>query len=536
MCNNPTRPPVVEWIRSIGEAGLAVRADIKSFMYSRDLMDTDMTALRSTPDTFHAQVQGTYPYVVTFRWRESSIREEPSVSCTCPVVATWCKHAVAVAMRLMREPEWQFTIARPEVTDAALERMSRHDLLKLINSLRQEYPPIEATVTTLAMPHWYAKTKDLVEVQEAIERARETKDPADWMIAVNRIYSACQPANGVPLLRALERVILDMNDCALQQALRPTDLHHVIDTAYRHHISLCRFVEPEPEHLREWLLETYFAPGPFVPTEFDEYSQWLDDDDVRQLLSDAYAKFPLHPERVHNLACDVAIYFDDVEELQRLVADADYQDQLFWYYDESCMFTEAEELLERALDPRDTVTFTPEFLLDSCQRYFDEDADYRFFLYRFLLDPTVQSFSNLTHAHNVTFERAMEAAAGHDSSDEFALIAATTFDRFDTGFDAITNGAPSAELVDDFAEKVGIAYDPEWAVGLMFSNSVRIIKESANPRVTVGRLWELRQKLASPTAPNSDEALMAWHSNMKAFREQALGDPVLSIALEEWGL
>ena len=50
---------VVEFVQALGEAGVAARSDLKSFMRADEIADGDMGALVDAGPSFSAQVVGT---------------------------------------------------------------------------------------------------------------------------------------------------------------------------------------------------------------------------------------------------------------------------------------------------------------------------------------------------------------------------------------------------------------------------------------------------------------------------------------------
>ena len=169
---------VVEFVQALGEAGVAALTDVKSFIRADEILDIDMTPLVRTGPAFTAQVMGTDVWVVRFELvvdEGKTVADRLNVHCTCPVPRVWCKHAVAVALQMMRHPEWPLTaklvgeaeeeyefdstrryddvvVDTKDVVTSTLETMSKRDLVDVINALREEKPVVEPSVTKHVLP------------------------------------------------------------------------------------------------------------------------------------------------------------------------------------------------------------------------------------------------------------------------------------------------------------------------------------------------------------------------------------------------
>lgn len=544
---------VTDWVRSIGEAGLATRADIKSFMRADEIDELDISSLRSSPEVFHAQVLGTYPYLVSIMWHESSISEEPVVSCTCPVPEDWCKHVVAVAKLLQRDPGWEMVPGESEMTNALLLRMTRHQLLKVITGLRNKHPWIEPTVTTLAAPHWYGQSRSMLNVQDALKWAFELsgegihpysidKVAGAWNYAVHSILSAYEKSNGYEVLCALEVLIMELNDIVVQQALPVEPLVRVIDLACMYHARICGWLKPSSKYIRDWLLTTYFEEGDAVPTRLHDYAEFLDEEDLKLMLIDAHEHVPLHPEEVWDLECAVAIELEDVERLEALMKGVTEQDLLFTFYDDNFMFAQAQALLERALDPNDPVELSPDLRREAAESYFEGEGELLFFQHRFLVLRDAESFSYFLTSEGAKYEEVMKTLAHVGSPPNFRLLAATHFDRFEDGLDLIYSPSPpSLSYIDYFAEELGVRYDPEWAVGLMFDHVKQVLRmilaennssmRKAHLINAIGRTLKIKEMVE-----HDYDAYLEWYEQMTSLKNEFVHFPAVLAALDEWGL
>lgn len=547
------RMNVTDWVRSIGEAGLATRADIKSFMRADEIDEHDISPLQSSPEVFHAQVLGTYPYLVSIMWQGSSESVEPVVSCTCPVSEDWCKHVVAEAKLLQRDPGWEMAPGDSEMTNALLLRMTKHELLKLVTGLRRKHPWIEPTVTTLAAPHWYGQSSSMLKVQDALKQAFETsgqgihpysidKVAGAWNYAVHAILSAYEKSNGYEVLSALETLIMEVNEIVVKQALPVDQLVKVIELACMYHARICGWLKPSSQYIRNWLLTTYFEEGDAVPTRLHDYAEFLDEEDLELMLIDAHEHVPLHPEEVWDLDCAVAIELDDVERLEALMEGTTEQDLLFTYYDDNFMFAEAQALLERALDPEDPVELSPDLRREAAESYFEGQGELLFFQHRFLVLRDAESFSYYLTSEGAQYAEVMRTLDDVGSPPNFQLLAATHFDRFDDGLELIySSSPPSLSYIDYFAEELGVRYDPEWAVGLMFDHVKQVIRmvladahssmREAHLINAIGRTLEIKQMIE-----HDYDAYLEWYEQMTSLKNEFVHYPSVLAALDEWGI
>lgn len=405
---------IVEHIQALGEAGVAALTDTKSFLRGDAIDPRDVDALQFTGEEFYAQVMGTNPYLVKV-WLElddgAEVADRLSVHCTCPVRALWCKHAVAVALRIIKEPEWAKrapgqTFPPVELTSEQLEkygtdpltaevtmmlavertlgRMGRKEVLGVVDKLRAAHPEITPTLTAAVEPYMSEPTHGELAVQEAIGEARcysekvwSTDHVAEaahlWTIAVNTIGSCYNRGNALTMMSALELVIMDINDLACHVAVPAGELVDVIDRACLLHLRIAEIAEPEERILLEWLVESSIAPG-FIPCDIEGYAPLLGDD-VCRLVDEAHAKVPLHPKRVLELECDVAAVCDDLPRLKELMDRTETQDKLYRYYDSKGMTDEATELVEAALMVDKPVELSPPVRYEAAQKYLEGLGD-----------------------------------------------------------------------------------------------------------------------------------------------------------------
>ena len=110
----------------------------------------------------------------------AEVADRLSVDCTCPVRALWCKNVVAVALRMIEEPEWAKRApgqtfqpvdliteqlekygtdpSTAEITmmlavEHTLGRMGNQELLGIIDKLRAAHPEITPTLTAAVEPY-----------------------------------------------------------------------------------------------------------------------------------------------------------------------------------------------------------------------------------------------------------------------------------------------------------------------------------------------------------------------------------------------
>ena len=103
------------------------------------LADGSVQSLKQTDDhTLKAKVQGTdiHPYLVTVQFNADEII---SVQCTCPYHGgSWCKHIVAVLLKVMNSDEVPKT--ESAAVDELVADLDRDDLVALIERLAEHDP------------------------------------------------------------------------------------------------------------------------------------------------------------------------------------------------------------------------------------------------------------------------------------------------------------------------------------------------------------------------------------------------------------
>lgn len=105
------------------------------------LVDDAVRSIKQTDDhTLKAQVQGgdVHPYLVTIQFDADDIQ---SVKCTCPYYeGSWCKHIVAVLLKLLEEDEVPAT--KPAEVAELVEELDRASLVSLIERLVEHDPEL----------------------------------------------------------------------------------------------------------------------------------------------------------------------------------------------------------------------------------------------------------------------------------------------------------------------------------------------------------------------------------------------------------
>ena len=554
---------MVDYVTGLGEAELAVRADIKSFMRADEIQDIDMAALQLTPDHFHAQVVGTKPYLVSFELAEENSLH---VSCSCPVPREWCKHAVAVASRMMFEPQWALNApagqeipqldpaadpSMPKMVDAAVERMPRSALVEMVKELRRLHPSIEPSVTTLAIPEWYGKPGPTTEVRDAIERVRgyaaEYETPGEVHRAVtafdrfvNVAESTANKKTGLAQLRVLELMIFEL-DAYSRKALYPShDFGRVAARMCALHARLAAMVKLPACDVIEWLLDIYFLDDTYIPFRMLDYAELLSEEDLEQLLKAAYERVPRKPKLVTELECYVAYILEQPDDLKYYSLALPCQDSLFSAYEQWGMFGDAEELTRRALDPADEVELSASLRLEAAKKYFDEAGPRMFFAHAFRTDPSLEAFRYFAATEGTTFTDGIKLLDEHfgDTHDaNYDMLAAICFNQLAYGLNFIDHEDLSSSLIDEFAEKVLVHADPEWATQLMFGAVAEVIATGLHSHQPDMIHDAGARVLAIRTMIEEDQnALIEWHMQLAALKERFHRSPEVAEALAEWGL
>ncbi len=316
---------MVDHLVELGKAGVEAEADTGSFTRGRAIDAMDVDALQFTGEEFYAQVMGTNPYLVKI-WLEiddgATVADRLRVHCTCPVRAVWCKHVVAVALRIIADPQWATqvpgrTFPPVELTQEQLEkygggnslaarvtmmltvqrtldRMGRKEVLGVVDKLRAAHPEIEPTLTAIVEPYMSEPSAGMLAVHDAVEEARyassvawsdhQVAKAADrWNVAVNTIASHYDSENAESMLSLLHLVIMDINELACREAVPVDALVEIIERACDLHVRIAEQAEPDPMILRDGLVESYLAPG-YIPTDLEKYAPLLGDGGVDKLL------------------------------------------------------------------------------------------------------------------------------------------------------------------------------------------------------------------------------------------------------------
>lgn len=577
MSNN-----VVEFVQALGEAGVAARADVKSFMRADEIMDMDLTALVNTGDTFTAQVLGTDLWVVRFELvLDDGAREADrlNVYCTCPVPEEWCKHAVAVARRMMRDPKWALSapagdvvvddvdpvrryddieVSTKDVVTSTLGIMNKQDLVRVINELREKQPSIEPQVSKLVLPFSSQPFPGLEQVQYEIENTRImfeiahtdslVEDAAEQLLYTgNLIRSNAGGRFNFHLLSALEQLMFDASRWAQTIALPVGPIVDALEQLHQHHVVMAHWEQPDALHTIDWLLDTYFAPGGYLPTQVNEYADLLDNGGLERLIEEAHERRPLHPKEVLPLEIDVALLRGDLAELQRLCDTYGVHDALLTYYQDDGAGPGAEQLILAALDANDPVTVSSEMLYLAANQYFGDDGPRMYHRYWFQKDPSLGNYLDFIRVPAVDFAEAvfvLQSVESVASDPDYMLLAAKEFERFDVGFDIITTATPSTAQAADFAREVGMSFDPVWAMVVVFAHIRKRLSEAVTVQSAAARKAELARVMEeivvlrkeAEEAAGSTSIRADWEAEVSALKREFAEHPAVKEAFTDWGL
>lgn len=573
---------VVEFVQALGEAGVAARADVKSFMRADEIMDMDLTALVNTGDTFSAQVLGTDVWVVRFELvLDDGAREADrlNVYCTCPVSEEWCKHAVAVARRMMRDPKWALSapagdvvvddvdpvrryddieVSTKDVVTSTLGIMNKQDLVRVINELREKQPSIEPQVSKLVLPFSSQPFPGLEQVQYEIENTRImfeiahtdslVEDAAEQLLYTgNLIRSNAGGQFNMQLLVALEKLMFDACRWAQTIALPVGPIVDALEQLHQHHVVMAHWEQPDALHTIDWLLDTYFAPGGYLPTQVNEYADLLDSGGLERLIEEAHERRPLHPKEVLPLEIDVALIRNDMHELKRLCDARGLHDGLLMFYVHNGMDLGAEKLVTAALDANDPVTVSSEMLYLAANQYFGDDGPRMYHRYWFQKDPSLGNYLDFIRVPAVDFAEAvfvLQSVESVASDPDYMLLAAKEFERFDVGFDIITTATPSTAQAADFAREVGMSFDPVWAMVVVFAHIRKRLSEAVTVQSAAARKAELARVMEeivvlrkeAEEAAGSTSIRADWEAEVSALKREFAEHPSAKEAFADWGL
>ena len=573
---------VVDYLQHLGEAGVAALADTKSFLRGDAIDPRDVDALQFTGEEFYAQVMGTNPYLVKV-WLElddgAEVADRLTVYCTCPVRQEWCKHAVAVALRMMKDPEWARSAPAGEVeapdvdptrrygdmeestedvVTSTLGIMNKQDLVNVINKLRGMQPLIEPVVSKLVLPFSSQPFPGLHEIQTQIENTRimfemaytddGVVDAADQLLYTgNLIRSHAGGEFNRKLLAALETLMFEASKWALAIALPVGPIMHALEKLHQHHVAMTHWENPGASHVIDWLLDSYFALGGYFPALVADYADLLDEDDLECLIKQAHERRPLHPEAILPLEIDVALIRNDMHELKRLCDARGLHDGLLMFYIHNGMDLGAEKLVTAALDVDDPVTVSPDTLHLVALEYFGDDGLRMYHRYWFQKQPSISNFSDFMRVPAVDFAEAvfvLQSVESVAADPDYMLFAATWFERFDIGFEIITTGEPSARRAADFARKVGMQFDPLWAMGVIFAHIREQMERAIAWESEVVRKEELAgvMKAIVVLAKDAEEAAGSaavradWEAEVGELKKAFAGNPWVKMAFNDWGL
>ena len=396
--------------------------DDRSFERAHAIRTVDI--VEETPTHVEACVQGTAdePYTVTIK-AQGTIAIP---SCTCPVEWAWCKHAVAVGLRLcpdVGEP------CEPRLDDDAvfarfLAMAPREALIHLLISLRKDLQPddrplIISAIASVGTPQEVSvlmskSVKSLAdESRHTLITSRRHGDMwsvndlySDWDATLHNLSDYLAAGRGAFLLPSIEKTVdtlcelTEEDDSYVPLLARALDIH-------QHYCTSC---DAGSTHLISWLETIIQRVVAQLPTyDFSPYSLCVDSLDLSAAITRARtAENPVLDAYLSLMIADDAPYC-------ALLAQRGAWVSLATHYSRSGRNNEARDIIHRAQDPASEVSIPAKNLGPLIRLYCGEEE-----YLHWLVDEA--------HAGNTEAARALTHHPGMPYDDVVAIITSLDID------------------------------------------------------------------------------------------------------------
>lgn len=457
---------------------VAERTDHASFDRGQKIEPSRVEITERTDTSVAATVTAPHEYHVSLDLHGKDIVPE----CDCAIEHEWCRHAVAVAVKLINEQGELFGTealehsAREAVSmdplDDYITEISHEELVNLVRNLRISQPRIDLSLEVGAALHSGGPEAVGVRLGQRINRltrknpgwsARLTAEVAQEWFELLDVISVCIDRGwGGPLVRPLEEATEGIG----QMLLRTDDAYGALADAYRTaiilHLATYRQAPPTPGEVVEWISMLVFDESGFGEPNLEDYSDWLDVEAVDELERrvEKQSARGRYDESLECLREGIARLRGDDHALEEMLTG----DELLAFFEERARDDDARELLTEAATERVSkkrlgiggTGVTLEALTSRLDRYWGPGTLLQF-RHAFAKSHPGRGFRELLDTEGATPELSIDVIENAPSwlRANLQLLHAIHFDDFELGYRVATEHARKDELDPELVSEMG---------------------------------------------------------------------------------
>lgn len=458
---------------------VAERTDHASFDRGQKIDPERVTVTEHTETGVAATVVAPHEYHVTLDLHGADIVAE----CDCTIEHEWCRHAVAVACKLIDEQGQLFeddalrNAAREAVSmdplDDYITDISHDELVQLVRDLRISQPRIDLSLEVGAALYNGGPEAVGVRLGQRVHRlarknpgwsARLTAEVAAEWFELLDVMSVCIDRGwGAPLVKPLEAATEGIG----QMLLRTDDAYGALEDAYRTaimlHLAAYKQNPPTATETVEWISSLVFEESGFGEPDLSEYAEWLDVEAVDELERrvEKQSSRGRFDDSLDYLREGIARLRGDDAALEHMLAG----DELLEFYEDRGRDDDARLLLTEA---------ATEALTQRLDRYWGPGTLLQF-RQAFAKAHPGRGFREFLNTEGATPELSMEVIEAAPSwlRANLKLMHAIHFDDFDLGYEVATQHPRrdelDPELVSEMGTVIGVNVNRAKGTELMFA-------------------------------------------------------------------
>ncbi len=489
------RTPKLGNMFNLTEDYVAERTDHASFDRGQKIESDRVTITERGETVVRATVTAPHEYEVSLQLQGTDIVAE----CTCTIQHEWCRHAVATALKLIRQDgeifdtEVREAAARDAVTqdpiDDYISSISHEELVQLVRDLRIAQPRIDLPLELGAALHGGGPEAVGKQIAQRVGRlarknpgwsARLTAEVAqEWFGLLDACSVAIDRGWGEHLVQPLELATQGIG----QMLLRTDDAYGTLADAYRTaiilHLAAYRQAPPTPMEAVEWIGSLVFEESGFGDPDLQDYADWLDVEAIDELerrvekhVSNGYG------DGLELICEGIARLRGDDIALEEMLSG----DELLEFYEERTRDDDARELLTAAATERVSkkrlglggTGVTMDALTERLDRYWGPGTLLEFRT-AFAKAHPGRGFRELLATEGVTAEQSIEVIEAAPSwvRANLQLLHAMHFDDFELGYLVATEHPRreelDPELVSEMGTVIGVNVNRAKGTELMFT-------------------------------------------------------------------
>lgn len=523
---------------------VAERTDHASFDRGQKIDSDRVNITERSEAVVRSTVTAPHEYQVALLLQGADVVAE----CTCSIQHEWCRHAVATALKLIREQGEVFgeeavrSEARNSVTndvvDEYITSISKEELVQLVCNLRVTQPRIDLSLEVDAAARNGGSEAVAARLSERVNRlsrknpgwsARLTAEVAQEWFELLDVCSICIDRGwGGALVGTLEEATTGIG----QMLLRTDDAYGALADAYRAaiilHLAAYRQNPPTAPETVEWISSIVFDESGFGEPDLSDYQEWLDVEAIDELERrvEKHANHGFYDDSLEYLLEGIARLRGDDAALEQMLSG----DELLEFFEDRARDQDARVLLTDAATERvqkkrlglGGTGVSIEALTNRLDRYWGPGTLLKF-RHAYAKAHPGRGFREFLDTDGVTRELSMDVIEHAPSwlRANLKLLHAIHFDDFNLGYEVATTHPRKdeldPELVSEMGTVIGVNVNRAKGTELMFALVEHFAEAGDLPsyKRMESELRDIR-KFVSDDAP----ALERYHELVAQLRER----------------